>query len=46
MCQGTKNNPVFFSCMAVLEILWLFNDSISAYIVLNREKIWKDGHEH
>jgi hypothetical protein len=32
--------------MVVLEILRLFNDSISAYVALNREEMWEDGYEY
>lgn len=28
-----------------MEILSLFNENISAYVVLNCEGRWKDGHE-
>jgi hypothetical protein len=30
--------------MAVLEILRLFNDTISAYVIINGEESWEDGH--
>ena len=28
------------------EILSLFNDIVSAYVVTNREQSWEDGHEY
>jgi hypothetical protein len=32
--------------MAAVEILRLFNDIVSAYVVINRKEDWEDGHEY